>query len=306
MLNEGYLKVSNIHSIYYSTYGNKNGMPLLFIHGGPGGCSNFDSNFLNIDTNKFYMILFDQRGCGRSLPSGETKENETQYLVDDIKQLLDYLNVKEALIYGSSWGTTLALLFAIKYTKYVKKLFLKSTFLAEYQDNNWLWNDSKKFFPDLYEKFIEPLITDKSNNIEIAKYVFDKFISSDIEKQKVIVSNIINYESSLSTLAFSEWSFLKPQNLKDEDINYMKIFLYYEANNLFLEDRFIFNNISKIKDLPISFYHGRYDMDCPISGVYKIYKNLNNANITIIPYESHSGVLLKRLIADEINKYIIQ
>lgn len=299
MLQENLLKVSKIHSIYYSTYGNKTGIPLLIIHGGPGGYSKF-KKITGIDLEKFYVILYDQRGCGKSTPNGELLENTTQYAIKDIEKILTILNITKVVISASSWGTTLALLFSIVHPERILKMFLSSTFLGRKFDNDWLFSGSKIIFPDLYEKFMKMIPENESP----AKYLLGKIKNSNFEEKQKIVSNIANYEKALCSMVFSKVDFLDYSKVQQEHINSMSIFLHYEANNFFIKENYILNNLNPIKHVPIVFYHGRFDMECLIDGVYQLHKKLPNSKLIIIPYENHGGIMTKELINNEINNYI--
>lgn len=300
MLEEGFLKVSELHTIYYSTYGNKNGIPLLMIHGGPGGYSKPYKNLFGLDLNKFYVILYDQRGCGKSIPSGELKENTTIENVDDIARLLDFFKIKNIVIKAASWGTVLALVFAIKYPHRVLKMFLGSTFLARKIDSDWLFNNVKTIFPDLYDNFIQSVPVNERKNI--AEYLYNKLQTSNFKEQQTITAMLDNYERTLMKIVSSKTDIVEPDDIEEKNINSAKIFLYYEKSSSFLEDNFIINNSDKIKNIPITFYHGRYDLDCPINGVYELHKKLENSELIIVPYEGHNGVMLKELLINDLNR----
>ena len=303
MFKEGFLKVSNIHDIYYATYGNKNGIPLIFVHGGPGGCSDPIKRVDGLDLDKFYCVFYDQRGCGKSTPNGELKENTTQYLIEDIKKLMDHLSVKKATFVGSSWGSCLILLFSISYPEMVEMMLLSSTFLARKSDSEWLYKGSRAIFPDLYEKFMEPIISKyKGDNID--GYLLETIEKSDFEEKKKIACLMANYEYSLMLMVFSNSTFRKPEDIEESDINSTRIFLHFESNNFFIENEYILKNADKIRNIPIKFYHGRFDMNCTIDGAYSLHKMLPNSKMIIVPYESHIGVLMKELQKSDINNLI--
>ncbi|OPZ77593.1 MAG: Proline iminopeptidase [Alphaproteobacteria bacterium ADurb.Bin438] len=301
LLQSGFLKVSKIHNIYYETYGNPDGIPVIFVHGGPGG--NFKSkNLIGLDTNKMFCILFDQRGCGKSTPSGEIIDNDTHKLVDDIKKLLDFLNVKQTCIYAGSWGACLSLLFAIKYPAMINKMFLNCSFLARKADSNFLYDGVKDIFPDLHSEFMKNIPEDKKN--DISGYLFDEFETGNIERKKEIACLIANYEISLMKTTFHKSDDFNPAFMEDEDVYPSRMFLYYEANHFFIEDNYILKNADKLKDLDIFMTHGRYDMDAPLSGAWSLHKALPKSELVIVPYEGHSGDFKKSLLQHELNKFV--
>ena len=150
---EGYLDVGNGHKIYYEQYGNPNGKPVLFLHGGPGaGFSNSHKAFF--DPKIFRVIFFDQRGSGKSIPYAETKNNNTESLISDIERLRVFLKIDNWYIFGGSWGSTLALLYGINFPQRCLGFILRGIFLGTIDEINWFLYDIRKFFPEAYEKFI--------------------------------------------------------------------------------------------------------------------------------------------------------
>ena len=286
MIKEGYLKVSDGHGIYYATDGQ--GIPLLKIHGGPGGNCNTDF-FNEIDLNKYRVIIFDQRGCGKSICDNDILDgNNTNNLIEDINLLLNYLKVDKVVINGASWGTTLALLFAEKYPERVIKMFLNSIFLG---DESWFLKHSKYVFPDLYEKYMSDFPEDLNDLFKV-----------DDNKLREYMKSMANYEINLSALPCVAKEYI--DEVDDEVYKSKKIFFHYEMNKYFLEKDQILNNCHKIRDIPVKIYHGRLDFDCPLIYAYNLAKNLPKADLTIIPYENHCGPLQKQLTYKDINKEV--
>ena len=284
MIKEGYLKVSDGHGIYYATDGQ--GIPLLKIHGGPGGNCKIDF-FNEIDLNKYRVIIFDQRGCGKSIYNNDILDsNNTSNLIEDINLLLKYLNVDRVVINAASWGSTLALLFAEKYPEKVIKMFLNSIFLG---DESWFLNYSKYIFPDLYDKYMV-------NFSEINPFKMDD------EKLKEYMKNITNYELNLAASPCTTKEYVT--EIDDTLYNSKKIFLHYGMNNYFLDNNQILNNCYRIENIPIKVYHGRLDFVCPLIYTYELAKKLPKLDLTVIPYENHCGPLQKQLIYKDINKEV--
>ena len=149
----GYLEVGDGHRIYYEQYGNPNGIPILFLHGGPGaGFSNSHKSFF--DPKAFRVIFFDQRGSGRSVPYAEIKNNNTDSLILDIDKLRKSLNIKQWYLFGGSWGSTLAIMYGIKFPEKCLGFILRGIFLGSVSEIDWFLYDINKFFPEAYYKFI--------------------------------------------------------------------------------------------------------------------------------------------------------
>ena len=283
MYEEGYLKVSNGHGIYYAIAGQ--GIPLLKIHGGPGGSCK-TGFFDEIDLTKYRAIIFDQRGCGKSIYDDILEGNNTNNLIEDINLLLNYLKVDKVVINGQSWGSTLALLFAQKYPERVIKMFLNSIFLG---DESWFLKHSKYVFPDLYEKYMADFPEDLTELFKV-----------DDTKLREYMKNMANYEINLAASPCTAKEYIT--EVDDELYNSKKVFFHYEMNKYFLEDNQILDNCDKIQNIPIRIYHGRLDFDCPLKYAYDLCKRLPNAVLDIIPYENHCDPLQKQLTYGDINR----
>lgn len=292
--NSGYLKVSDIHSIYYEECGNKEGIPIVYVHGGPGGGSGELARKF-FDKDKYRIIIFDQRGAGRSKPFVELRENTTFDLVEDMEKLRKYLNIDKWILFGGSWGTTLSLVYAINYSEYVSGMILRGIFLARNEDVEWLYlGGAGQFFPKEFEKYISILSVDERKDI-ISSYM--KYLSSDDMK---VVSKYAKYWNDWESSCVA----LYPRKLADEvtdyDIAIARLECHYFYNKSFLpEDNYILNNIEKIRNIKTKICHGRYDVDCRPSGAYELYKQMNNCELVIVEAAGHSSMeepIAKQLI----------
>jgi proline iminopeptidase len=199
--NEGYLEVSGGHSIYYEEYGNPKGKPVLFLHGGPGaGFSNSHKSFF--DPKIFRVIFFDQRGSGKSIPYAEIKNNTTDLLLSDIETLRSFLNIDRWLLFGGSWGSTLALIYGIKFPEKCTGFILRGIFLGSKSEVNWFLYDIKRFFPEAYDKFISYVPLSERGNI--LNWFYDQLNSQDRSRNLKAASVWAEYENSCSTLEFVE------------------------------------------------------------------------------------------------------
>ncbi|MDU4652237.1 prolyl aminopeptidase [Sneathia sanguinegens] len=281
--NKGYLKVSKLHSIYYEECGNKNGIPIVFVHGGPGcGSGEIARQFFNKE--KYRIIIFDQRGSGRSKPFVELRENTTFDLVEDMEKLRKTLKIDKWILFGGSWGTTLSLVYAINHPENVSGLILRGIFLARKEDVDWLYcGGAGQFFPEEFEKYISILSEEEKKDI-IASYM--KYLSSDDMK---IVSKYAKFWNDWESSCVR----LYPMKLADEvteyDIAVARLECHYFYNNSFIKENYILDNIDKIKNIKTLICHGRYDVDCRPSGAYQLAKHMNNCKLIFVDASGHSS-----------------
>jgi proline iminopeptidase len=287
------LKVSDVHDIHIEEYGNKNGLPILFLHGGPGaGTSSIFQQYFN--PSKYHLIMFDQRGCGKSTPYGDVTDNTTQNLIQDINSILEYLNIGKTHIYGGSWGSTLALLYAEAYPERVISLTLRGIFLCRKDDIKWFYqNGASEIYPQFWQKYIS--IVDKSKRKDILSAYHEMIFSSDIEISNRACKEWSLWEGKSSCLIPSE----NVINSFDEcSISLARIESHFFMNNCFIRENQIIEEINKIKEIPCTIVHGQYDIVCPIRQAYDLHNVYDNANLIIAEDSGHS--LLEPTISKEI------
>lgn len=288
--NSGFLPEKDGHEIAFAEFGNSKGKPILCFNGGPGGKFRAErARFANL--KKYRVIMFDQRGCGRSLPLGETKNNTTQDLLDDASRLLDHLNVTQKIIIrGASWGSTLALLWAEQHPDKVEKLLLSQIFLANEEFINWEFNGARHIYPD----FVDEL--EKESNGEINVYYNKLVQSDDVQKQLHAINRLGWYERICGSMSpqFSEFAEVDEMELASQ-----RIYMHYSANNLFLGHNEIIDNIDKIKDIEIIMVHNRLDLICPFKGAYDVYKAHPKAKLVTVPEFGHIGRDIYKVIKKE-------
>ena len=287
--NTFYMKTDdNLHSIYIEECGNKNGIPIIYLHGGPGG--SIDSkNRRYFNPKKYRIILFDQRGSGKSKPKGFLKNNTTDYLIKDMEKIRNVLQIKKWIIYGGSWGSTLALIYAIKNNKNVLGLVLRGIFLGTKDEAYWAFNNSSKYFyPELIDTIENKF---KKNKKEIFLHL-GKMLDSKIKKKKIISSIIWEkYERTLSVLNPGKINLNSIKKIKQKNKLPNSPFLewHYTKNNFFLKNNEIISKIKKIKKIPTIIIQGRYDLICPPKAAYLLAKNMSNCEIKIIENSGHSA-----------------
>ena len=247
---KGYLFVGHGHKIYYETFGNPDGIPLICLHGGPG--SGFSRKYNNLfNPKKFFVIMFDQRGCGRSRPLGSLSYNNTIWLAKDVNKLMKFFNIKSAILYGSSWGSTLALYFAILYPKKVSHLFLTGLFCSTKQEINYIYEGGLAKFGAS-----NSIIWDKPHETPIRKFLF-KRISVGSKKRKLETFKIFSIPEGLADARNKNAYLNRVKHLKWRPD--FVIPLYYAANDFFIPEGYFFKNKKILNKIPITIIQGRGD-----------------------------------------------
>ena len=276
-----FLDVGNGHSIYYEQYGNPKGIPILFLHGGPGaGFSNSHKSFF--DPNIFRVIFFDQRGSGKSIPYAETNHNNTQLLISDIEDLRVSLKIDKWYLFGGSWGSTLALLYGIDFPNRCLGFILRGIFLGCKIEIDWFLYDIKKFFPEAYEKFISSVPNNQRNNI--LEWFHSQLHNNNRSQNLKAASAWAEYENSCSSLNYTSRPISGEQALAIS-----KIETHYFINNCFIEDNYIIKNLHKISNIKSFIVQGRHDVICPPFTALKLADCWNDAKIEIVDDAGHSG-----------------
>ena len=284
--NTGFLKVSDLHTIYFEEVGNKNGKPIVFLHGGPGGGISA-SHRRYFDPKKYRIVLFDQRGCGKSTPFAELKENTTWDLVADIERIREHLKIEKWSVFGGSWGSTLSLSYAITHPEKVIDLFLRGIFLLRKKEIDWFYPDGcSKIFPDMWEDYKNHIPENERHDFVSAYH--KRLTSPDMSIRKAAAKVWSIWEGSTSKLIFDPA--MKEKFGGDEFADaFARIECHYFINKgFFSEDNFLLNNVHKIKNIRTVIVQGRYDVVCPAESAWDLHKALPNSHLHIIPDSGHS------------------
>lgn len=286
LISKGYIKVDDIHQIYYEERGNKQGIPIIILHGGPGG--GFSKRSMTFyDPKVFRQIYFDQRGVGKSKPFLELKDNDIFHLAKDIETIRKHFNLGKVYLSGGSFGTTLALTYAINYPDNVKGMLLRGIFLGRQQDVNWLYQDGAKlYYPEQHEKFKNLIEKDKQNDLVSAYY--DIFMGNNEELKNKAYLTWANYELSLVKVVFNPEILAKELTDMEKQIALMEC-VYFKKHTFLGNDNYILDNADKIKDIPTWIVHGRYDMDCTPEQAYLLDKKLNKSKLYLVDLAGHSS-----------------
>jgi len=280
------LTCGDIHNIYVEESGNPDGQPILFLHGGPGGgCGAKQRRFF--DPKYYRIILFDQRGCGKSTPLGETKENTTEDLISDIETIRKHLNIEKWVLFGGSWGSSLALAYGVRYPEYLTGLILRGVFLSREKELDWFLKDVDQFFPEYHELLLNHKDNINKDNLveEYTRLVFGN--NFNIAKKASVAWN--KFEGSVLKL-------LPTSDLSDnKEINYefelarAKVQLHYINNLCFIDGEKILNKVKVLENIPIEIVQGRYDMVCPPKTAYDLKQRLPHSQLVIIADAGHSA-----------------
>ena len=274
------------HKIYFEVRGDTSMTPVVFLHGGPGA-KIVPAHYDFFNPNLFFSILFDQRGCGKSEPFCELKNNNIQNLILDMERLLEKLGVEKWILFGGSWGSTLALYYAINYPGRCLGLVLRGVFLGTRAEIDWFLCGMSKFYPEAHKLFLRGLNFSESVNPtcdEILKRGLELILCNNEEIRQKASNAWAKYEMSCSTIDYKE-----REMSGSSALSLAKIELHYFLNNCFLKDNEILDNINNIKNLPIYIIQGRHDTICPPFTAYKLNNALPNSNLIMIDNAGHSA-----------------
>lgn len=280
------LKRDALHEIAIEESGNRSGIPIIVLHGGPGGaCSPLHRRFFNPE--KYRIILFDQRGSGKSLPYGELRANNTQALIEDIEVIRKHLKIDKYLLFGGSWGATLGLLYAQKYPQHVLAMVLRGVFLARKQDLDWLYKEgANKFFPDAWAEFIKPISQNERDDL-IAAY-YRRLTGTDDLMRLGAARTWAVWEAHCSTLRPSH-SIIDQYMDARNAICLARIESHYFMNDCFINENQILDNMHRLENIPAVIVHGRYDMVCPLESAYSLHQHWQGSELHVIRDAGHAS-----------------
>ena len=282
----GFLKKGK-HEIYYEQCGNPKGKPAIFLHGGPGGgCGSLSRRFFN--PKKYRIILFDQRGCGRSKPHTCLEDNTTWHLIEDIETIRERLSIKKWLVFGGSWGSTLAIAYAQKYPNNVSQMVLRGIFMLRQKELQWFYQyGASEMYPEAWQGFLKEIPENERDNlIEAYRKIF---YGKNKEKQLSAAKAWSKWEASCSFINYN------PDAVK-ESINaefalaFALIENHYFVNKGFLEnENQLLDNIDIIRNIPAIIIQGRYDVVCPPTTAYELHSKWPESELIIAPFSGHSA-----------------
>lgn len=283
--NHGMLALDDIHTMYWEQSGNYEGTPVLFLHGGPGaGASPAHRRFF--DPQHYRIVVFDQRGAGRSTPLGITKDNTTPLLIEDIEKLRRHLGIQQWLVFGGSWGSTLALAYGEAHPESCLGFILRGIFLCRSQEIDWFLYGVRTFFPEVWEEFVAPLSVEERQDILSAYYQL--LMHPDPAVHMPAAKAWSRYEGSCSTLLPNP-DIVNHFVSDTVALGLAKIEAHYFKHRIFLPENSLLDNLHKIRHLPSVIVQGRYDTVCPITSAYTLHKAWPEAEFIIVDGAGHSA-----------------
>ena len=279
------LPVSDLHTLYVEESGNPKGTPVVFLHGGPGGsCEPGHRRFFNPEA--YRIILFDQRGSGKSRPHASLEENTTWDLVADLEKIRESLKIDRWVVFGGSWGSTLALAYAQSYPERVLGLILRGIFLGRDEDVDWFFNgQAARVFPESWGHFVEPIPENERDDIIGAYY---KRLTSDNEIVRMGAAKHWSIWEGSSVTLLPDKSVVDHFSDPHIALSIARIECHYFINKCFLRPNQLLEEMGKISHIPGYIVHGRYDLVCPIDQAFLLQERWENTQLKIIPDAGHA------------------
>ena len=277
---------SDGHEIYFEVKGDSSSTPVVFLHGGPGARV-VPAHYDFFNPKLFFSILFDQRGCGKSKPFCELKNNNIQNLILDMERIREKLGLQKWILFGGSWGSTLALYYAINYPERCLGLVLRGVFLGTRNEIDWFLCGMRKFYPEAHKLLLKGLNfseLEQPTSDEILKRGSELIFSKNEEVSQKAANAWAKYEMSCSTLDYRE-----REMSGNSALSLAKIELHYFLNNCFLKDNEILDNVKKIRNIPIYIIQGRHDTICPPFTALKLRNKLTNSKLIMVENAGHSA-----------------
>ena len=280
------IEVEPPHILHVEEYGSQDGIPVLFIHGGPGaGTESYHSRFF--DPNVYRIILFDQRGAGRSSPHASLENNTTQALVADMEVIREKLGVEKWVLFGGSWGSTLALVYAETHPQNVSGLILRGIFLCRPKEIEWFYQQgAHRIFPDYWEDYVRVIPQEERSEMVSAFY---KRLTGANELQRMRAAKAWSVWEGRTATLMGRKEVVDHFESSHVALSLARIECHYFMNNAFLEENQILRDAKKLKEIPGVIVHGRYDMVCPIESAWDLHKAWPEAELRIIKNAGHAA-----------------
>jgi len=283
----GMLRVSDRHTLYYEQCGNPSGKPVVFLHGGPGaGCNSRSRRFF--DPKHYRIVLFDQRGCGRSTPTAELRDNTTWDLVADIERLREHLGIERWQVFGGSWGSTLALAYAETHPHHVSELVLRGIFMLRSWEIDWFYQRGcDAIFPDAWEEYLRPIPPQERGNLVRAYY---RRLTSDDAAVRLAAAKAWSVWEGATSYLLQNADYMASTGADEFALSFARIECHYFVNRGFFEhDDELLRNVHKLKDIPAVIVQGRYDVVCPMRSAWDLHRAWPQAELRIVPDAGHAA-----------------
>ncbi|MEM6583745.1 MAG: prolyl aminopeptidase [Pseudomonadota bacterium] len=281
---QGTLDLGNGHRMAWERCGAENGIPLLILHGGPGGSVQPYYRQL-FDPRQFHGILFDQRGCGRSTPTGVLEDNTTSHLISDIEQLRKALGIDRWCVLGGSWGSTLALSYAQAHPEAVSGLVVSGIFLARECDRDWFWYGAHVVYPDAWHRFKHFLPAREQT--ELRDSYLRRVLSDDKRISEPAAVSIMQYEAHLLHPEPDQAFISSVVADQDATLTMARLFCHFDYHHSFLRENQLIDNAHRLKGIPSVIINGRHDMCTPCGGASALAEHWQDARLEIVEKAGH-------------------
>lgn len=282
----GFIEVNDIHSLYWEQSGNPDGVPILLLHGGPGaGATATHRRFF--DPDHYRIIIFDQRGAGRSTPLGCLEDNSLYELVDDMEAIRQRLNIDKWHLFGGSWGSTLALAYGQKHPDRCISMILRGIFLLEQAEVDWFLYGMKMVFPEAWEQFAA--VIPEEQHDDLLRAYHERLISpEDKERMEAAIAWSL-YEGACSSL-LPNYETITTDEQKSHALALGRLESHYFLNHVIPAENSLLNDIDKIRHIPATIIQGRYDIICPIHTAHRLHNVWPEADYIVVPDGGHSAL----------------
>ena len=285
----GFLRVSDLHEVYWEESGNPNGLPVIGVHGGPGGGSSPEMRRF-FDPTVYRIILMDQRGCGKSTPHSELTDNTTWHLVEDMEAVREHLGIDKWVLFGGSWGSTLSLSYAVTHTERVIGLILRGIFLLTESEVRWFYQEgASRLFPDAHDRYVAPI--PEAERGDLLSAFHKRLTGTDKAERRAAAKAWTCWEGETITI---QGPTSRPKRFEEDDFAdaFARIECHYFVNKgFFKKDGWLLDQAAaKLGDIPGTIVHGRYDVVTPLSSAWALKKAWSNADLHIVGAAGHSSL----------------
>jgi proline iminopeptidase len=283
----GTLRVSDVHEIYFEESGNPHGKPAVFVHGGPGGGTEGRQRRF-FDPAAYRIVLFDQRGCGKSRPHAELRENTTWDLVADMERLRAHLGIEKWLVFGGSWGSTLALAYAEKHPERVSELVLRGIFLLRKQEIDWFYQrGADALFPDAWEEYLAPIPREEHGDL---LHAYHRRLTHDEPAVRQAAARAWSVWEGRTSCLYENPDLVARSGGDTFSLAFARIECHYFVNGGFFErDTLLLDDVHRIRHIPTVIVQGRYDVVCPAESAWALHRAFPEADLRLVPDAGHSA-----------------
>ncbi|MCK5831091.1 MAG: prolyl aminopeptidase [Methylococcales bacterium] len=298
-----FLQTGSVHSVYVEQSGNPEGIPVIFLHGGPcSGTKPGHRCFFNPE--KYHIILMDQRGCGESKPFGEIDQNTTQDLIDDMERIRKQLDIEQWVLFGGSWGSTLTLLYAQQHADKVLAMVIRGVFLARKKDIDWFTKEGVGLiYPEKWQQLVASVYGEVGS--DLVKKLYGAVFSDNELTQRRVTKAWMGWGGQVALMQDYDEDTL-PVHITEKMVKQMKMEMHYAYYQYFITENQILNGCDGLQHIPTIIIHGRNDLMCPMEAGFSLSKQLKNAQLIALPNAGHiaSGEEMIDALVDASDKVV--